>query len=283
MNCPFCGTNLAKVAAICPSCKIQLPEQRLFTYYASALDRDKSLAQPEKRAKLDAIVEKEAEARSALLQEAKERARAEESRLKIERELSEKDARLRQEAASKKARIQRQQFITENRKKIQVATVAGVIVLAGVVGIGSYLKPEPPKLPEVKAPQVEVKSEPCVALGTAARETNLLLNETLEKNFDAGLTAAEITSLGDKARVIQSKLLGTTNGQTAGYPKLEEAILRMANSLGVYSKSLEGLSEESEIIKKATNPIHKLAIAGQQACNSAGFKNQFKDASGWEK
>jgi hypothetical protein len=280
MNCPFCGTNLAKVAAICPSCKIQLPEQRLFTYYASALDRDKSLAQPEKRAKLDAIVEKEAEARTALLQEAKERARAEESRLKIERELSEKDARLRQEAASKKARIQRQQFMTENRKKIQVTTVAGVIVIAGVVGIGSYLKPEPPK---VKAPQVEVKSEPCVALGTAARETNLLLNETLEKNLDAGLTAADITTLGDNARVIQSKLLGTTNGQTAGYPKLEEAILRLANSLGVYSKSLEGLSEESEIIKKATNPIHKLAIAGQQACNSAGFKNQFKDASGWEK
>ena len=280
MNCPFCGTNLAKVAAICPSCKIQLPEQRLFTYYAAALDRDKSLAQPEKRLKLDAIVAKEAEARAALLQEAKDRARAEELRLKIEREQSAKEARLLQEAASDKARIQRQQFMAENRIKMRVSAVAGVIVIAGFLGVASYLEPEPLK---AKAPQVEVKAEPCEALGTAARETNVLLNETLEKNLDAGLTAAEITTLGDNARVIQSKLLGTTNGQTAGYPKLEEAILGLANSLGVYSQSLEGLSEESEIIRKATNPIHKLAVKGQQACNSAGFKDQFKDASGWEK
>jgi hypothetical protein len=235
MNCPFCGTNLAKVAAICPSCKIQLPEQRLFTYYAAALDRDKSLAQPEKRLKLDAIVAKEAEARAALLQEAKERARAEEARLKIERELSAKEARLRQEEASKKARIQRQQFMTENRMKIQVTTVAAVIVIAGFFGVASYLEPEPLK---AKAPQAEVKSEPCVALGTAARETNLLLNETLARNLDAGLTAADIATIGENARVIQSKLLGTTNGQTAGYPKLEEAILRLANSLSVYSQSL---------------------------------------------
>jgi hypothetical protein len=280
MNCPFCGTNLAKVAAICPSCKIQLPEQRLFTYYAAALDRDKSLAQPEKRSKLDAIVEKEAEARAALLQEAKERARAEESRLKMEWEASQKQESLRQAAASEAARIQRSQFMSENRRKIQVSAVAGVIVIAGVVGVGSYLKPEPPK---AKAPQIEVKSEPCVALGTAAGELNLLLNETLKMNSDSGLSAVEIQSLSENARAIQTKLLGTTNGQTTGFPRLEDAILRLANSLSAYSNSLEGLSDESEIIKKATNPIHKLAIEGQQACNSAGFGEQFKDASGWEK
>ena len=280
MNCPFCGTNLAKVAAICPSCKIQLPEQRLFTYYAAALDRDKSLAQPEKRSKLDAIVGKEAEARAALLQEAKERARAEESRLKMEWEESQKQERLRQGAASEAARIQRSQFMSENRRKIQVSAVAGVIVIAGIVGVGSYLKPEPP---QAKAPQIELKSEPCVALGTAAKEMNLMLNETLAKNLDAGLSELDIVSLGNSARVIQSKLLGTTNGQTAGYPELEEAILRLTNSLGTYSNSLKGLDSESEILEKATNPIHRLAIDGQRACNSAGFANQFKDASGWEK
>ena len=283
MNCPFCGTNLTKVAAICPSCKIQLPEQRLFTYYAAALDRDKSLAQPEKRSKLDAIVEKEAEARAALLLEAKERARAEELRLKVEWEASQKQERLRQVAASEAARIQRSQFMSENRRKIQVSAVAGVIVIAGVVGIGSYLKPEPPQPPKVKAPQIEVKSEPCVALGTAAGELNLMLNETLKMNSDSGLSALEIQSLSENARAIQTKLLGTTNGQTTGFPRLEDAILRLSNSLGAYSNSLKGLSDESEIIKKATNPIHKLAIEGQQACNSAGFGNQFKDASGWEK
>lgn len=280
MNCPFCGTNLTKVAAICPSCKIQLPEQRLFTYYAAALDRDKSLAQPDKRSKLDAIVEKEAEARAALLQEAKDRARAEESRLKMEWEASQKQERLRQAAASEAARIQRSQFMSKNRRKIQVSAVAGVIVIAGVVGIGSYLKPEPPK---AKAPQIEVKSEPCVALGAATKETNLMLNETLAMNSDAGLSELDIVSLGNNARVIQSKLLGTTNGQTVGYPKLEEAILRFANSLGTYSKSLKGLDSESEIIKKVTDPISWIAIDGQRACKSAGFVNQFNGAAGWEK
>ncbi len=225
-------------------------------------------------------MEKEAEARAALLQEAKERARAEEVRLKVEWEESQKQERLRQVAASEAARIQRSQFMSENRKKIQVSAIVGVIVIAGVVGVGSYLKPEPLK---ASAPQIEVKLGPCVALGTAAGELNLLLNETLAMNSDAGLSDLEIVSIGNSARAIQSKLLGTTNGQTAGYPKLEEAILRLANSLGTYSNSLKGLDGESEILKKATNPIHRLAIDGQRECNSAGFANQFKDASGWEK
>jgi len=187
---------------------------------------------------------------------------------------------MRQAAASEAARIQRSQFMSENRRKIQVSAVAGVIVLAGVVGIGSYLKPEPPK---ANAPQIEVKLEPCVALGTAAGELNLMLNETLAMNSDAGLSDLDIASLGNSARVIQSKLLGTTNGQTAGYPKLEEAILRLANSLGAYSNSLKGLDGESEILKKATNPIAWIASDGYRACKSAGFVNQFNDASGWEK
>ena len=70
MNCPFCGTTLAKVAAICPSCKTQLPEARLFNYYAAALERDKSLAQPEKRKKLDSLVQEESAEREKLLVEA---------------------------------------------------------------------------------------------------------------------------------------------------------------------------------------------------------------------
>ena len=160
----------------------------------------------------------------------------------MEWEASQKQESLRQAAASEAACIQRSQFMSENRRKIQVSAVAGVIVIAGVVGVGSYLKPEPPK---AKAPQIEVKSEPCVALGTAAGELNLLLNETLKMNSDSGLSAVEIQSLSENARAIQTKLLGTTNGQTTGFPRLEDAILRLANSLSAYSNSLEGLSDES--------------------------------------
>ena len=153
MNCPFCGTNLAKIAAICPSCKIQLPDARLFNYYSAALDRDKSLAQPEKRSKLDSIVEKEAEARNAMLAEAKERARLEEERLNAERLKKEKEMRARQASAIEEARVKREQFFSENGKKIKVWSTVAVLAVGAAIGVTNYLKPEPPK---IKAAQPEV-------------------------------------------------------------------------------------------------------------------------------
>lgn len=105
INCPFCGSALGKVAAICPSCKIQLPESNLFSYYASALDRDKSLAQPDKRAKLDALVLKEAVTRKELLEAAKQRASADAARNEAERALREKELSEKHIASSAAARV----------------------------------------------------------------------------------------------------------------------------------------------------------------------------------
>jgi hypothetical protein len=96
------------------------------------------------------------------------------------------------------------------------------------------------------------------------------------------MSSSNIRLLTTEAREIQAELLGSTTGQTNGYPRLEEAVLGLANGLGVYGQMLEGLSSESEILKKATNPIHKLAKQGQGACNTAGFGKKFKESSGWE-
>lgn len=279
MNCPFCGTSLAKVAAICPSCKIQLPESQLFTYYSAALARDKSLAQPEKRSKLDAIVEKEASARISLLAEAKKRAKDEEDRRLIEQAKSDKAARERHAALAAEARIRREHFFSENGKKIKVWSAVALLSAGAIVGIANYLKPEAPKR---AIPVEEVKNEPCIALGNAAKQTINLLNLTLEKNRESGMSSTDIRFLTAEAREIQAELLGTTTGQTNGFPSLEEAILGLANGLGVYGQRLDGVSSESAILKKVTNPIHKLAKRGQEACKSAGFGEQFKEFSGWE-
>ena len=280
MNCPFCGTSLSKVAAICPSCKIQLPDANLFPYYVAALDRDKSLAQPEKRSKLDGIVEKEASARSAMIAQARERAKDEEALQLIERAKSEKALRLRQELAAEEARKRRERFMQENGKKFKIWGVIGVIAIGAVVGVTNYLSPEPPK---PVAPKEDIKVEPCSALGKAAKETISLLNMTLEKNRTSeGLSVSEITSLNLTARDIQTELMGTTNGQTLGQPALEEAIQRLANNLGIYGDSISGIKTESVLISRALEPVRKLALAGQKACNSAGFADQFTKSSGWE-
>jgi hypothetical protein len=279
MNCPFCGSTLAKVAAICPSCKIQLPESRLFTYYAAALERDKSLSQPEKRAKLDAMVEMEAEARKTLLEEAKEKARIEEIRRITEKAKDENDARLRQQAAAEDSQIKREEFFKQNGKKLKVIAVLGVLTIAAILGGTNYLKPESPK---GAVAQAEIKNEPCIALGIAAGQITPLLNLTLEMNRDSGLSLLEIKSIETKARGIQVELMGTTNGQTQDFPNLEAAIIKLAGALGLYDNSLQGLNTESEILEKATEPLNNLAIKSEKACKSAGFGNQFKEYSGWE-
>jgi hypothetical protein len=154
------------------------------------------------------------------------------------------------------------------------------MVIAGVISLSIYLKPEPPIAP---ASIIDVKVEPCVALGIAAREADRLATDTLAKNLSDGLSNSEMVALGNSAQLIQSELLSTTTGQANNFPSLEAAILQLANSLGIYSKTLKGLSSELEISSKAVNPIRKLAKDGERACISAGFGNQFKDASGWEK
>ncbi|CAN2190110.1 hypothetical protein MCEMRE26_00497 [Candidatus Nanopelagicaceae bacterium] len=281
MSCPFCGTSLSKVAAICPSCKIQLPEANLFPYYAAALDRDKSLAQPDKRSKLDGIVEKEALARSAMIAEARERAKEEEAHQLIERAKSEKALRLRQEAAAEESRLRRERFMQDNGKKLKIWGAIGVITIGALVGATNYLKPEPPK---PVAPKEDIKVEPCLALGTAAKKTLALLNLTLEKNVsDGGLSGSEINSLNLSARDIQAELMGTTSGQTLGQPGLEEAIQRLANNLGIYGDSISDIKTESALVNRALEPIRKLAASGQRACASAGFADQFNETSGWDK
>jgi hypothetical protein len=280
MNCPFCGTSLIKVAAICPSCKIQLPEAKLFSYYAAALERDKSLAQSDKRAKLDSIVEKEALARTALLAEAKERAEREEAQLAAERLKSEKEMRARQAAAVAESRVKREHFLAENGKKIKAGGVVAVLAISAVVGVTNYLKPEPPK---VKAPIADIKAEPCAALGTAAKKSIVLLNKTLKNFREGGFSNSEISKLNIEARNIQAELVGTTNGQTLELPLLEDVIIRLSNSLGAYGDSLVGLKNEDDVFGKGTGTIHKLLVESQKVCKEAGQGNQFKDTSGWEK
>jgi hypothetical protein len=268
-----------KVAAICPNCKIQLPEVRLFSYYSSALVRDKSLAQPEKRSKLDAIVTKESEARSALLEQAREKARVEEERIARERAQKEKEMRERQAVILKEAREKRQEFIERNRKKFLVGAVVTSVLASVATGSAILLKPDQPTA-KISAP--DIKLQPCIALGDAAKKINSLLNLTLEKNLDGNLSITDIYLLGQSASQIQVSLIGSTNGQTSGFPGIEGAIIGLGNNLGAYSQVLEGLRSEEEILRKATNPLHKLNIAGQKACISAGFGGQFKTASGWE-
>ena len=268
-----------KVAAICPNCKIQLPDARLFSYYSAALDRDKSLAQPEKRSKLDSIVQKESEARTALLEQAREKARVEEERNARERAQKDKEMRARQAIILEEAREKRKEFIGRNLKKFIIGVIATAVLASVATGSAILFKPDQPKV-KISAP--DIKSQPCTALGKAAKEITPLLNLTLEKNRDGGLTTTDLYLLGQSASQIQVSLIGSTNGQTSGLPGLEDAILQLGNNLGAYSQILRGLGSEEEIISKATNPLNRLSIAGQKACISAGFGGEFKTASGWE-
>lgn len=268
-----------KVAALCPNCKIQLPDIRLFLYYSAALDRDKSLAQPEKRPQLDAIVQKESEARTALLEKAREKARVEEERNARERAQKDKEMRERQAVILEEVREKRQEFIGRNRKKFITGVVVTAVLASVATGSVILLKPDSPK---ARVSALDIKLQPCIALGKASKEITSLLNLTLEKNREGGLSTTDLYLLGQSASQIQVSLIGTTNGQTSGFPGLEDAILQLGNNLGAYSQILTGLGSEQEIFSKATNPLNRLSIAGQKACISAGLGGQFETASGWE-
>ena len=279
MNCPFCGSNLAKVSAICPGCKTQLPEQHLFAYYEAALVRDKSLALVENRSKLDSQVKREAEARAKLLAEAREKAKIEEAAQNAEREQRDKEYRERVAIAQKEAQARRDEFFAKNSKKLRMGGMLIALLIVGGIGVNSVLQPDPPKPYDVNVGRVA----PCVALGHAAKSINLLLNDTLEANREAGLSDSEIKKLWSTAQDIQLKLLDETVGQTEAYPKLEDAIMTLGNKLSVYGDSIRGMQNESQLILQGTDPVHELAKAGLTACEKAGFAKQFLDASGWEK
>lgn len=282
MNCPFCGTTLVKVAAICPSCKIQLPEAQLFSYYAAALVRDRSLAQPEKRAKLDSLVKVEAEAREKLLAEARERARIEDERAAAQRQKEAEEYRARQAVVAQEMRQKREDFWDRNGTKVKLLSSLLALLLVGVFG-ATYFFNQRDLDDSISTSAQEEKLEPCVALGAAAKDINVLLNGTLERYRDGGLSAGDLKSIGRSAIDIQAELLSKTTGQTLNQPELESQIIYLGSSLSVYSESLRGLNSEEEIITKATNPLQKLTVRSQRLCQSKGYGNQFMDASGWEK
>ena len=278
MNCPFCGTTLAKVAAICPSCKTQLPEARLFNYYAAALERDKSLAQPEKRKKLDSLVLEESVEREKLLVEAKERARLEAEREEKERARQAKEYRERQEVLAIEAKAKREEYLEKNRTKLRVIGSLVFVVVAAVIAASIIIKPEGPKPFESN----DVRLEPCIALGLAAKDVTALLNLTLESNRDGGLSAADLARIRNSTEQVQANLYGQTIGQTNNLPKIEDAVLNLYSALGAFPDSLTGEMSEGEIIKKSTDPLNRIAIQAGNACKSAGLGNQFNEASGWE-
>ncbi len=278
MNCPFCGTALAKVAAICPSCKIQLPEARLFNYYAAALERDKSLAQPEKRKALDSLVQEESAAREKLLAEAKERARIAAEEEAEERARQAKVYRERQEVLAKEAKIKREEFLEKNKTKLRIIGGLVVTVIAAVIAASIIIKPEAPKPYESN----DVRLEPCMALGLAAKDVTALLNLTLESNRESGLSATDRARIRNTTEEIQANLYEKTIGQTNNLPKIEDAVLNLYSALGAFPDSLNGMMTEGELIRKSTDPLNRIAIKAGNACKSAGFGKEFKEASGWE-
>lgn len=279
MNCPFCGTLLSKVAAICPSCKNPLPEANLIPYYSAALARDKTLAQADKRAALDAIVKKEAEARTALLNEARERARVEQELEREERLRRAEEQQARYASEAEASRLRREAFLARNSKKLILwGTVAVLGITASAVTINA-LQPKP--IP-VAAPAPEVRVEPCTALGSAAKETVVLINRTFDESFDSNLSVAEITALGELARSIQGSLLSSTIGQASDLPKIEGAVLTFSNALGSYRKALVALRSNSSELSSVTGPLQAVTKQAQKVCQSSGFLKQFNDASGWK-
>jgi hypothetical protein len=279
MNCPFCGIGLSQVAAICPSCKSQLPEAKLIAYYAAAIARDRSMALPENRNRLDSIVKKEAVVREKLLNEARERAKIEEDHARAESMRRSREIEERFAAEAAEARLRRSQFFERNRKKLIAVGIATTFGVGSLVATIILLQPE--KIP-VAVPKSEQRSQPCVALGNAAKQSNILLNKTLDDFRDSGLSGLEISALGESAKDIQSELFSSTIGQANDLPEVEGSILIFSNSLGAFGRSLVGLNSESMILSKATGPVHEAAKNAQQICISSGFKDQFNNASGWE-
>jgi hypothetical protein len=279
MSCPFCGTGLSTVAAICPSCKNQLPEAHLIPYYSAALARDKTLAQADRRAELDAIVKTEAAARSTLLNEARERARIEEERERVERLRKADELRTHYVAEAAEARLRREAFVTRNRKKLIAWGTAAIMSVTALVVTINMLRPE---AIGIAASEPEVRVQPCIALGNAAKDSITLLNNTLDGFRDGGLSLVEIRELGESAKNIQTELLTSTIGQANDMPEVEGSVLSFANVLGIFENSLVGLDSEFMIISKATSPVHEIAKEAEQICKSSGFYKQFNEASGWK-
>ena len=282
MNCPFCGSTLAKVAAICPNCKIQLPEQNLFAYYEAVLARDKSLAKVENRTKLDAQVKIEAEARAKLLEEARERARIEDERLAMERLRESEELRAKHQAMAEEMRIKREKFLEKNSMKLKVGGFVLVLLIAGGL-VAQYLigSKENTKIAQVASEDKKLAA--CVALGYAAKDTVELLNRTLEFNRDGGLTESKIKNLRMYSIDIQASLLSQTSGEAFSTPQLEATIIKVAGSLNAYPDKLKGLKTEAEILEKATEPLYQVIKKSQKVCVASGLANQFNNASGWDK
>jgi len=279
MSCPFCGTGLSTVAAICPSCKNQLPEAHLIPYYSAALARDKTLAQADRRAELDAIVKTEAAARSTLLNEARERARIEEERERVERLRKADELRTHYVAEAAEARLRREAFVTRNRNKLIAWGTAAIVSVIALVMTINMLRPD---AIGIAASEPEVRVQPCIALGNAAKGSITLLNNTLDGFRDGGLSPIEIMELGESAKNIQTELLTSTIGQANDLPEVEGSVLSFANVLGTFENSLAGLDSESMILSRATGPVHEVAKEAEQVCKASGFYKQFNEASGWK-
>lgn len=274
MNCPFCGTNLAKVAAICPSCKIQLPEIQYFSYYMAALERDRSLAKPEMRAKLDALVKEEAEARRKLLAEARERARIEEEAAAAQRAKEAEEYRARQAIVAQEMKQKREEFLSRNRKKIRLLGVFTSIAAILLVGASIIFKPDPPKPYESN----DVRLDPCTALGIATRDSEKLLLITTDSSLSGGISRTEFAQIDIEAESIQAALFEKTIGQANERPKLESMVIDLHTALGNFRGTIGSLMAGKGVVNSAITPLKKVILKSQQVCNSEGLGKEFNEA-----
>lgn len=274
MNCPFCGTTLTKVAAICPSCKIQLPEAQFFSYYAAALERDRSLAQPEKRAKLDSLVKVEAEAREKLLAEARERARIEEERAAAQRQKEAEEFRARQAVVAQEMKQKRQDFLRENKKKIRIFGFIATLVVISLIVASVLIKSETPKPFESES----IRRDPCTALGIANRDLDKLIGITMDSNRENGLSNVELTRIRNEAEAIQAALFEQTIGQANDSPQLEGAVLNLHNEIGKFAKNLFDGMTETQLLTQSINPLRRISIQAKKICDTAGLGSEYEEA-----
>ena len=278
MTCPFCGTGLSKIAAICPSCKNQLPDTNLFPYYVAALARDTTLAQADKRAALDLIVKKETAARLVLLNEARERARVEADLMHKETLRVADELRATNDTEAEAARLRREAFFARNRKKLIIWSTIALISFTGVAVTHNFIQQ---KSIQTDILESDVRLQPCIALGYAAKETVTLINMTFKESNDLSLSKFELTALERFARTTQSTLLSSTIGQASDLPEVEGAIINIANMLGTYENSLSGMRSDISI-SEITDLLLQAAKNAQKVCQSSGFISQFNNASGWK-
>lgn len=274
MNCPFCGTSLTKVAAICPSCKIQLPEAPLFTYYAAALERDRSLAQPEKRAKLDDLVKIEAEAREKLLAEARERARLEEERAAAQRHKEAEEYRARQAIVVQEMKQKRKDFVRENKKKLSLLGVILTLGVASLIVANMVIKPTEPKPFESDS----IRRDPCTALGFANRDLSSLIEITVDSNRENSLSNLDLARIRNQAEEIRAALFEQTIGQANESPQLESAVLNLHTEIEIFASTLSYGMTESELLTQSINPLRKIMVESKKICYSAGLSNEYEEA-----